>query len=290
VGLPCGPTGLDAEGRDCRTKLKVPRTTEYSFGAEREILPGVALGGDLIYRKYANQYEQLETNRIWAGSGTDYVATGRFRNGLSQAVMDLETPDGAWRTYKGATVSVHKREGALKLNVGYTLGYLQGTVLDGNQNPYGDIGPRDIFLEGYLPDDSRHNIRSTASYQWTKWLTTGALYDYKAGRPMQRRFYNTTSLEYDTYRARVGVNPGTNLNDPADDREMRLPDIQQFSMQIRINWLPLTGINLDTYADVMNALALRTTTAVFENDGPLWGQPSDRLRPFRLRIGLNYKW
>ena len=40
----------------------------------------------------------------------------------------------------------------------------------------------------------------------------------------------------------------------------------------------------------MNVLALRTTTAVVENDGPLWGTPTGRLKPFRLRLGARFKW
>jgi hypothetical protein len=291
VGLPCSPTGYDAQGNSCVKKLKTPRTTEYTVGVEREVVPGIALGGDLIYRKYANQYEQLETNRIWNDSGTDRVPVGAYRNGAAQTVLDIETPDGAKRTYRAGTISAHKREGALKINAGYTLAYLRGTVLDGINNPYGDIGPRDIYLDSFLVDDSRHNIRLTSTYAWTRWLTTGVLYDYKSGRPYLRRFFNTWTLAYEDYRARAGINPGTNLNDPSDDRESRLPDIQQLNIQVRVNWRPLIGIDLETYADVLNALALRTDKSVVQDDGRLWGTSvNDRLLPFRLRLGVNYRW
>ena len=291
VGLPCGPTGLDPQGNSCRRGLKVPRTTEYTFGAEREVLPGVALGGDLIYRRYANQYEIIETNRVWTSTGNALDPNGSFRNGVRQTVEDIETPDGAQRTYRAVTVSTHKREGALKLNVGYTLSYLEGTVLDGTGNLYGNIPPRDIYLDSYLPDDSRHNIRMTATYAWTRWFTTGVLYDYRSGRPYARRFRNPETTGFEDYRARVGINPGTNLNDPADDRESRLPDLQLFNIQARINWRPLIGVDLETYADVLNALALRTNTGVIQDEGPFFGQPtSDRLAPFRLRLGVNFRW
>jgi hypothetical protein len=291
IGLPCGPTGIDAQGNRCNTKLKVPRTYEYTLGAEREVIPGVALGIDSIYRKFANQYEVLETNRVWNTSGSALDATGGFRNGRNQTVTDIETPKGAYRSYLGNTISIHKREGAMKVNVGYTLSYLQGTVLDGMINAYGDIGgPRDLFLDGYLPDDSRHNIRATATYMWTSWLSTGALYDYHSGRPYRRLFRNVITGGFEDYRARVGISPGTNLNDPADDRESRLPDLQEFGVQFRANWQPLLGIGLETYADVMNILGLRTTIAVVENDGPLWGSPTLRSKPFRMRIGARFRF
>jgi hypothetical protein len=290
VGLPCGPTGIDANGNPCAQKLKVPRTWEYTVGAEREVIPGVALGGDVVYRRFVNQYEIVETNRVWNSSGTALNPSGAYRNGRAQVIQDMETPEGARRSYLGTTVSVHKREGAFKVNVGYTLSYLQGTVMDGLANFYGDIPARDLFLDGYLPDDSRHNIRATTTYQWTPWLSTGFLYDYRSGRPYHRRYRNPVTGGFEDFRAPVGINPGNNINDPNDDRELRLPDIQQLSVQIRANWKPLLGINLETYADILNALALRTTTAVIEQDGPTWGSPIDRMPPFRMRLGARFKW
>jgi hypothetical protein len=47
IGLPCGPSGLDATGRSCRSKLSIPKTWEYTAGAEREVIQGLALGRQL---------------------------------------------------------------------------------------------------------------------------------------------------------------------------------------------------------------------------------------------------
>src|SRR4030095_2608742 len=38
VGLPCGPTGFDQQGNDCRTKLRLPQTWEATVGGEREVV------------------------------------------------------------------------------------------------------------------------------------------------------------------------------------------------------------------------------------------------------------
>ncbi len=294
IGLPCGATGFDASGQPCRQKLKAPRTWEYTVGAEREVVAGVALSADVIYRKYTNQYEIFETNRIWNRSGSSLEPSGSFRNGRSQVIQDIQTPESAQRSYLGNTIGIHKREGALKVNVGYTLSFLKGTVLDGMGNPYGDITGRDLFLNGYLVDDSRHNIRMTSTYQWSRWLSTGVLYDYKSGRPYQRLYRNTVTGGFEDYRARVGINPGNNLNDPLDDRELRLPDIQELGVQFRANLASILGVQLETYADVMNVLGLRTTLAVVQQDGPTWGTPvggpEGRMKPFRLRLGARFKW
>jgi hypothetical protein len=293
VGRPCGPSGFSADGTWCGRTLTAPRTWEYTLGAEREVVRGLSLAADLIYRRYRNPYEQIETNRIWNPSGSELDRLGGYRNGRSETVADMETPSGARRQYLGLTLAASNREGALKINAAYTLSSLRGNVLDGAFNqPFGEIAPRDPLLYGYLPDDSRHAVRMTATYAWTRWLTTGVLYNYQSGRPYLRRFRNAATGLFDDYRAGVGINPGGNVNDPGDDRALRLPDQQLLNLQARVSWRPLIHLDLETYLDVLNVLALRTTIAVEQNDTGLgdWGMPTEQLPPFRLRVGFRYHW
>jgi hypothetical protein len=99
VGLPCGPTGVDGAGQPCRQPLRIPRTWEYTAGLEREVVSGLALGLDMVHRRFTHQYERLETNRIWNGAGSQLDLLGGYRNGRPQTVSDLSTPDGARRRY-----------------------------------------------------------------------------------------------------------------------------------------------------------------------------------------------
>ena len=115
-------------------------------------------------------------------------------------------------------------------------------------------------------------------------------YSYYSGLPYNRRFRNDVTGRFENQRARVGANPGTNINDPTDDRELRLPDFQSLNAQVAFNFLPLIGQNLETFVDVLNVLALRTTTAVEEDDGPLWGIQRGRMPPLRIRFGLRYRY
>ena len=290
LGKPCGPDGVGPGGEDCNTELKVPRTWEFTLGAEREIITGLALAIDSVYRRYTNPYEVIETNRIWNASGTGLEQGGGYRNGRATTVFDMETPANAYRTYFGNTLSVHKRQGAFKLTGSYTLSFLRGNVLDGTGNRFGDIAPRDVFLEGYLADDSRHNIRASATYQWTRWFSSGVIFDYRSGRPYDRRYLNSETGAFEDYRAPVGHNPGANINDPGDDRESRLPDQQLFSVQLRFNLKPLIGAHIEAYVDILNALALRTPTGYFQEDGETWARPNGYLEPFRMRLGGRYKF
>ncbi len=290
VGLPCGPLGINADGSPCREKLVAPRTYEYTAGAEREVLPGLGLGVDFIYRSFQNPYEKRETNRVWNRSGNGLDPLSAFRNGRPETVVDLGTPAAARRRYVAATVSAKRREGALKLTASYTWSRLQGNVGLEEDNELGDIGPRDIYLWGFLPYDRRHEIRTSATWRINRWLSTGVNYNYYSGSPYSRKFWNGETGKFETYRARVGIDPGMNVNDPRDDRELRLPDLQQLNVQLRAHLKAWLKADVEAYLDVLNAMALRTTTTVYMEDGPSFGAPASRLEPLRLRLGLRWRY
>ncbi len=163
-------------------------------------------------------------------------------------------------------------------------------MFDGINNAWGDIGPRDVYLYGHLPDDHRHEVKLSSTFQVTGWLSAGLRYRYYSGRPYSRRFRNDLTGAYDLYRARVGETPGANLNDPDDDRSLQLPDLQDLNTQVRVNLARFTGQQLELYVDVLNVLGLRTTTEVAEEDGRDFGIMRARLEPFRVRLGMNYKY
>jgi hypothetical protein len=289
-GLPCGPTGLRPDGTSCHEALRIPRTWEYTFGAEREVVQGVAVSADLTYRKFLDQFARHETNRIWNGSGTQLDPIAGYRNGRNETITDLDTPDGAQRRYAGVTIGAKKREGRLKIYSFYTLGVLEGNVF-GLDSGYLSNPGRDVYYYGYLADDHRHEIKTTAVYQLTDWLTTGVRYDYYSGRPYNRLFRNDVTGTFEDFRATRGTNPGANVNDPGDDRPLRLPDTQSLNLSLRLNWLPLIGHRLETYIDILNVLALRTTTGVVEQDGPAWGSPTgSRMAPLQVRLGVNFRY
>ena len=120
--------------------------------------------------------------------------------------------------------------------------------------------------------------------------SAGLFYNYFSGAPYSRKFLNSETGRFEDYRARVGIDPGANFNDAADDRPLRLPDIQKLNLQLRANLLPLTGINLEIFSDIINIMGQRTTTAVYNEDGPNFGQQSARLDPFRIRLGARYRY
>jgi hypothetical protein len=290
-GLPCGPSGIDANGQSCRENLKLPRMWEYTFGVERELIPGVSLSTDLIYRHFKNPYEMRETNRIWNDGGSALNQVGAYRNGIAEQVQDVGTPAGAGRKYKGVTAIVRKREGRFKVQMGYTWSRLEGNVDNGGENNlYGDIPGRDHYLWGSLQDDHRHDIRGALTYSVTPWLSFGSTYSYSSGAPYTRFYRNPTSGRFEDLHARVGVDPGTNINDPGDDRALRLPDIQRLNLKVSGNLKPLIGHNAELFMDLLNVLNVRTPTAVVTDNGANFGAPRTLTNRTLLRLGGRYRY
>lgn len=290
-GLPCGPSGNDANGAPCRERVAIPRTWEYTFGAERELIQGLAMGTDLIYRQFTYPYETRETNRIWDKSGLLLDPTGGYRNGRGEEINDLGTPANARRNYLGVSTSVRKREGRLKLVASYTWATLQGNVNNNETNDFGTNPVRDrYFSYGALPDDYRHEIKGSVVWQAARPLSLGYILRYRSGGPYERRFRNDVEGAVTDRRASAGINPGSNVNDPGDDRPLRLPDLIEMALQVRTNLQPLLGIKLEAYVDVLNLLALRTTTDVVTDDGPAWGSTTGRLEPMRMRLGFRFSY
>jgi hypothetical protein len=285
-GHPCGPSGIDANGNSCVSKLGIPRTYEVTFGGEREIVEGVGLSMDLVYRKYASQYEANETNRIWNATGDVVVG---YKNGRAATIMDMSTPSAAQRSYAGLTAALNKRAGRTKVYLSYTLSRLRGTVWDPTvNNPWGDIPGRDAYLNGPGGDDHTHDIKASLQYSAFKWLSFGARWNYSSGFPYNRLFRNETTGNWENYRAQTGINPGANVNDPGDDRALRTPDRQEINLQVRLSLLSLIGSKLDFYVDALNILGLRTPLTYSQNEGQNFGVEATWMAPFRLRFGVNY--
>jgi hypothetical protein len=289
-GSPCGSSGIDANGNDCKQKLTLPRTWEVTGGAEREVVEGLAIAEDFVYRRFNNQFETFETNRVWSASGKELDPQGGFKNGRSQTISDLETPDSAERRYIGFTTSVTKREGRLKMQLSYTWSKLTGTVGNGFDNLYGDIPGRDVYLNGVLSDDHRHEIKSNFSMHLNAWLSFSMRFVYNSGLPYSRFFRNNITGKFEDLNARQGYNPGANINDPGDDRQLRLPDQYSANAQVAFNFQPLIGAKLEAFVDILNFLDLRETTGVTTNDGPSFGVESGRTASTRLRLGARYRY
>jgi hypothetical protein len=290
-GLPCGPQGFWPDGRPCKQALRLPRMWEYTLGAEREIATGLSLSADFIYRRFTHPYEMQETNRVWNGAGSALAFTGGYRNGKAEQITDLETSDSATRRYTGVTAVIRKREGRLRVQLGYTWSKLEGNVDNsGDNNLYADIPGRDVYLYSFLQDDHRHDVRGSATYAFTNWLSLGTTYSFQSGAPYSRVFKNALTGKFEDYRARVGSDPGVDINAPEDDRELRLPDVTRLNLKINASLRQLIGSDVDVYFDFLNVLNMRVATAVITDAGPNFGATRTLTNPLLIRVGGRYRY
>ncbi len=287
VGLPCGPAGVHPDGRPCTSKLTTPRIWEYSAGAEREILPGIGLGGVFVYRRFSRQWEDAETNGNWNEGGTGLNRDAPFKTGRSEFIFDLQTPEQAHRRHRALTTFLRKREGRFKAFVNYTWTDYEGASDSSFTGAYLDNPGDTQYYYGPLGGDIRHDLRVQGTYQATPWLSAGVVYRFESGPPYNRFYFDPVYERYTRLQAQRGKDSNSNLN-PDDDTPLRLPDSSTFDLQIAANLEPLIKQRVRVWVDAINLLALRTPLAVLQNDGPFWGRPAAYRPPLRIVFGARY--
>jgi hypothetical protein len=289
IGLPCGPEGVDINGNRCVGRLRAPRLWEYSVGAEREIFTGIAASVDFIYRKYAHQFEDVETNANWTDGGIGLRREANFKTSRSQFVFDLQTPDSASRRNVSATARIRKREGVLKALVAYTWMRYEGVEDADFATLYLDNPGQAHYYYGPLPGDIRHDVRAQIAWQARTWMSVGVNYLFASGGPYNRYHFDAIFGSYSRFQAQRGHDSRGTLS-PDDDVPLRLPDITSLDLQVRFNLRPIIKQNLELWANVFNLLALRTTLSVIEEDGPFWGRTLGRMQPTYARLGVRYRF
>ena len=289
VGLPCGPDGVNPDGSSCKTNLRTPRTHEFTLGAEREVITGLVAKVDFVYRRFSHQWEDAETNAIWNKSGTAVRQDGGYKNGRSQFVFDLATPDQARRRYVGLTTSLLKREGLLKMNGSYTLAKDDGVANEDYVTTFLDNPGQTPYFYGPLPSDIRHVLRFLSLYQVLTWLSVGGVFEFQSGPPYNRYSLDPVYGGFSRFTARRGYDSRGNSN-PDDDVALRLPDLMRLDFQARANLRSLVGQNIEVFFDMLNLLALRTPLAVSQADNQFFGRTIIRNPPMRASLGVRYRF
>ncbi|HEY0708423.1 MAG TPA: hypothetical protein VGG33_16570, partial [Polyangia bacterium] len=289
VGKPCGPTNVGPNGQPCQNdNTKVPRTWELTFGGEREVIPGAAFGFDFIYRKYPNQWEDAETNRVWNGGGTALVTDGAFKNGREESILDLSARPENNRTYRGVTVFLRKYVGDLQLLLAWTRHQQYGSPLTYN-SPFLSNPSQNLYYYGYIATEQRNEAKIMGNYKLTKWFTIGTNCVYRNGNPWDRRFYNPVTDSRNDLRSAVGTDP-RNINDADDDFNIRTGDVFNVFLQFRLKLQPLIKMNAETWLDVFNVAQNRDVTTYTTDDTINWGRISARRGPPYIRFGFRYQY
>jgi hypothetical protein len=284
------PDGLDANGNPLGPKqdLSAPRTTEFFFGIDREIVSQFGLGAEFVYRRFDHSLEDMETNQIWDLKGQNVVG---YKNGNPAVVFDLETPDAAYRRYYGATINARKYLGRMRVLGSWTISKTEGPET-GFATAYLDNPTQSHFYYGPTPDDNRHSVKVQLSYDVTDRLLIGGNFSYSTGLPYSKFYFNNQQGDYTDYHAPRGM-ISNDANDAQSWREARLPDLTQFDLHLSYSVQQVAGTRMMLIFDVFNLLNARTPVALEARNLPstapvLFGDPTNLQQPLSVRVGARF--
>jgi carboxypeptidase family protein/TonB-dependent receptor-like protein len=177
---------------------QMPRSTQVSFGYERQLGATMSFGVDYIHNQGrgwvgydVNPGVRVDTTRNGAIVRTDLLGLAAQLGIPAFSNSVLERYDYSGKTkYDGLNLSLERRlSGFWSARAGYTLGYARGnnSGAPAAANNFQKLAERNLDLnEGPLDTDRRHNftINSRMEVPHTKGLTVSALYRFMTGRPL----------------------------------------------------------------------------------------------------------
>jgi hypothetical protein len=273
-----GPGGMVVDD-----KPKMPHADEVTGGVRREFLPGTVIGIEYTWKRFANEWDTIERNRIWDPSGlrvVDYVDRAQW----GRAIGFQTTPENV-RTYRGLILSSEGRPTErLDYHVSYTLSWNSFDAPE-LSNPR-----QSLFNRGWAAADVRHFTRIYAAYYLLSRVNLGAAFLYRTGDPSTKTFYSRELNNRTLSRTPSGTGP-TAPNDPSGIAELRNPALAQLDLKLIVDlYRRNTQQRLDLVVDVFNVFDTRTPTGFVSTDLPTFGQITGRQDPLRIQAGLTYTY
>jgi hypothetical protein len=273
-----GPGGILVD-----QKPKMPHADEVTGGARREFLPGTVIGMEYTWKRFANEWDTIEQNRVWDPTGLrviDYADPNQW----GRAIGLQTTPDNA-RTYQAVIFSSEGRPiDRLDYSVSHTISW------NTFQAPVTSNPRQSLFNEGYANADIRHYTRLFVAYYVLPRVNLGAAFLYRTGDPATKTFYNRELNNRSLARSPSGTAP-TVPNDPSSIAELRNPAFTQLDLKLIVDLVrPSTQQSLNLVVDVFNAFDSRTPLSFVSTDLPTFGQITGRQDPLRVQVGMTYTY
>ncbi|HRC84475.1 MAG TPA: TonB-dependent receptor [Thermoanaerobaculia bacterium] len=284
--------------------LKNQYINEYLLGYDRKVLPDVAVGVKLLYRKYGNVIEDF----LCADDGTYCI--GNPGRGIMSRIFTLDysrtlPAPKPKRVFKGLELTATKRlSNHWQGFASYLYSKLDGNF-DGLYAPFTNVGADpnitaaydyfDFFTNGSdltritntgpLSNDRRHQFKVSATYL-TPWkLELGGSAYYRTGTPVTRYGYSDAYGRYEFFLTKRGAEGRTPATYEAD---------------LHLGYPIQAGpVRLNVLVDVFNLLNAQRAVLVDERWGfaeadnssptpvnPDYKKPVIRTPPTTVRVGL----
>lgn len=293
-------------GVSINKNLSTPHSDEITSSLRREIFRNAVAGVEYTWKRIANTWTTVESNRVWDITGfraIDYVS------GEARSISLYTTPDDNIRTYQGVTFSFEGRPTPNWQFLGfYTLAWLYGVTqtefgqgIDGG-NAFANPRQRKYY-SGFLPEDQRHEFRLATSYSYHG-FTVGAQLTYTSGQPRSKYFTNITTNSLANLRSPIGTEPGTCSggvfipattvcgNDTGRISEFRAPTRTSLDLHVEYDFHELLHQQLALTADIFNVFNDRSGANLGEDDirQGSFGQAASRFTALNMRLGIRYEY
>ncbi|MCK6570876.1 TonB-dependent receptor [Myxococcota bacterium] len=272
-----------------RAGLEPMQSDEWQLGVQQAIGEQSSIDVTYIRRATRNAWEDNERNLIWNQAGTDVIGS---IDGSGQQTYVLRTMGAAKRVYDTVEVSLQRQFAERWLfNGSYNLTWYTGTTPELLTRDY-DNPRQDIYLDGPLPDEHRHQIKIQMAYAFDMGLTLGFDYLFETGGPYSKFYENLYDGDHTNRRAPRGSDPGDDPNDPSDDKPLRLADYTDLDLRATMNLNQYIGQDLSLVCEIENVLNLSGQTDVqnkvtAENN---FGTTTNRQSPFQATLGVTYSY
>jgi outer membrane receptor for ferrienterochelin and colicin len=268
--------------------LKNQYVREILVGAEREVMPDIAIGVKYIYRDYGRVIEDF----LCVDDGTYCI--GNPGKGIMRRIFTLDyattfpAPDPK-RIFHGIQVDVNKRfSDNWQALASYLYSTLKGNY-DGEVAPFTNVGPdpnisaaydyydfftngqnRDVITNtGPLSNDRRHQFKVSGVYVTDFRLSVGLSAYYRTGTPLSRYGFSDVYGRYEFFLKRRGS-------------EGRTPDNYEADLHLGYP-LQIGPVTVNFLADIFNLLNAqrpilldqRYNFAEFANAGYICGSNAD---------------
>jgi hypothetical protein len=288
-----GPSGRQFAGGQTP-----PHVDEIAVGAHHQVFAETVLGLDLTYRRYSDLWSDVEVNRIYDPTGTTVVGGV---NGTTASVLRAQTPSSAYRDYKDAELWIQGDPGPWHLLASYTLAFARGTV-DDYFTGFGSNPRQDLFYNGYVNDDRRHQLKGSVNYRTTFGLDVGVRLQYRTGTPLWETYTNPvdgSALFHSPRGTGFAINSTTgaqNINDPGSWVYLRNPDFFETDLQIRYDLgqqlLGMKQNRLEVAALFVNALNQTYPSSLssrYATNSYLYGTANSITTPFQSELTIRFR-
>jgi hypothetical protein len=241
------------------------------------------VGVEYTWKRFTNEWDTIEQNRIWDPSGlrvVDYADRTQWGRAIG-----FQTTPGNTRTYSGVILSSEGRPTErLDYHVSYTLAW-------NSFNAPALSNPRQsTFNRGWAAADIRHFARAYFAYYLLNRVNLGAAFLYRTGDPSTKTFYSRELNNRTLSRSPSGTAPEA-PNDPNAIAELRNPAFAQLDLKLIVDlFRPSTEQRLNLVVDVFNVFDTRTPTGFVSTDLSTFGQITSRQDPLRVQAGLTYTY